>query len=189
MRLSRAATLVVIDMQNVFAEPASGWFTPGFDQILQPIRRLAEAFAGHAVCTRFVAPAEPSGAWQDYYRQWPFALQPPDWPGYQLVPAVAGLRLPTLVTSTFGKWVPELAERVDGELVLAGVSTDCCVLSTALAAADAGVRVLVAEQACAGADQASHQQALAAMRLYAPLVEVVDVDDLVRAARPEESPR
>jgi len=180
MRLSRSATLVVIDMQQVFADPASGWYTPGFSQILQPIRELVAAF-DRAFATRFLAPAEPSGAWRDYYRQWPFALQPPSWPGYQLVPEVAELGLPTLDTETFGKWTAELAGRVDEELVLAGVSTDCCVLSTALAAADAGIRVLVAEQACAGADDASHRQALAAMRLYAPLVEVVSVAELLDA--------
>jgi nicotinamidase-related amidase len=180
MRLSPAATLVVIDMQQVFADPTSGWYTPGFSQLLQPIRQLAAVF-DRAFATRFLAPAEPSGSWRDYYRRWPFALQPPSWPGYQLVPEVAELGLPTLDTETFGKWTAELAGLVVDELVLAGVSTDCCVLSTALAAADAGIRVLVAEQACAGADQVSHQQALAAMRLYAPLVEVVSVAELLEA--------
>ena len=183
MRLSRSAVLVVIDMQQVFADPGSGWFTPGFAEIVPPVLRLAEAFAGRTVFTRFVAPAHPRGAWRAYYQQWPFALQPDHWDGYRLVPEIERLEPVTLNTSTFGKWTPELAGRVgdSGELVLAGVSTDCCVLSTALAAADAGVRVLVAEQACAGADQASHQRALSAMRLYAPLVEVVDVEELLAA--------
>jgi nicotinamidase-related amidase len=180
MRLSRSATLVVIDMQQVFADPASGWYTPEFSQIVQPIRQLAAAF-DRKFATRFLAPAEPVGAWRDYYRQWPFALQPASWPGYRLVPEVAELGLPTLDTQTFGKWTSALAGRVADELVLTGVSTDCCVLSTALAAADAGIRVLVAEQACAGADPASHRQALAAMRLYAPLIEVVSVAELLDA--------
>jgi nicotinamidase-related amidase len=183
MRLNRSAVLVVIDMQQVFADPASGWFTPGFAEILPPVLRLAREFAGRTLFTRFVAPAEPRGAWRAYYEQWPFALQPEHWDGYRLVAEIEQLEPTTLVTSTFGKWTPELAYRVgdSGELVLAGVSTDCCVLSTALAAADAGVRVLVAEQACAGSDQAAHQQALAAMRLYAPLIEVVDVEELLAA--------
>ncbi len=48
-----------------------------------------------------------------------------------------------------------------GPLLLAGVSTDCCVLSTALAAADAGVTVRVVADACAGIDDESHAKALA----------------------------
>ena len=63
-----------------------------------------------------------------------------------------------------------------GHLVLCGVSTDCCVLSTAVAAADAGVAVRVVAEACAGVDDDSHQKALDILRLYAPLVEVVSLD-------------
>jgi nicotinamidase-related amidase len=65
---------------------------------------------------------------------------------------------------------------------VAGVSTDCCVLSTVLPAADAGVKVRVAADACAGASDESHRQALAIMALYAPLVDVTSVDALVRSA-------
>jgi nicotinamidase-related amidase len=57
-------------------------------------------------------------------------------------------------------------------VVLAGVSTDCCVLSTAIAAADAGVRVSVVQDACAGLSTADHQRALDAMALYGPLIEI-----------------
>jgi nicotinamidase-related amidase len=65
--------------------------------------------------------------------------------------------------------------------VLAGVSTDCCVLSTAVAAADAGVAVQVVADACAGVTAASHEQALAVLRLYGPLIEVINVADVLRA--------
>lgn len=76
---------------------------------------------------------------------------------------------------------PELTERLgtDGRLVLAGVSTDCCVLSTALAAADAGVEVLVVADACAGVDDDSHAKALQVMDLYRPLIRVVTVDEVL----------
>lgn len=88
---------------------------------------------------------------------------------------------------TFGKWGPELAARLgtDGRLVLAGVSTDCCVLSTALAAADAGVEVLVVADACAGAGDESHAKALYVLDLYRPLVRVVTVDEVLGQSRPE----
>jgi nicotinamidase-related amidase len=63
-------------------------------------------------------------------------------------------------------------------MVLAGVSTDCCVLSTALPAADAGVKVRVAADACAGATDETHRQALELMALYAPLIDVRPSNEL-----------
>jgi nicotinamidase-related amidase len=162
--------LVVIDVQNVFGDPDSPWFCPRFDEILEPIERLVAAYEPRVTFTRFVAPPEPVGAWQAYYRQWPWALQPGTADLYALTPRFAGR--PTLDAPTFGKWGPALSAAAGDELVVAGVSTDCCVLSTVLPAADAGVRVRVAADACAGAGDDTHQQALALMGLYAPLVEI-----------------
>ncbi|GHG38504.1 MULTISPECIES: cysteine hydrolase family protein [Amycolatopsis] len=170
--------LAVIDLQNVFADPASPWFTPRFAEVVPPIHRLVTAFGNDVVFTRFVAPARPEGAWKRYYEQWPFALQPPDAPLYQVVGTFQPLS--TVDATTFGKWNPRMATRVGGAgLVLAGVSTDCCVLSTALAAADAGVAVTVASDACAGADDESHAKALDIMRLYGPLVQVATTEEVL----------
>jgi nicotinamidase-related amidase len=177
--------LVVIDMQRVFGEPGSPWLAPRFAEIVDPVRRLAEAFTPRVVFTRFVAPEVPHGAWRQYYDQWPFALQPPDAPIYELASPFAAMAGPTVDATTFGKWGPELAARAgEGPLVLAGVSTDCCVLSTALAAADAGATVRVVSDACAGVDDESHASALHIMSLYGPLVEVVTVAGVLGEARP-----
>jgi nicotinamidase-related amidase len=172
----------VIDMQRVFADPASGWATPGFAAIVPTVRVLTEACAPEVTFTRFVAPAEPAGAWQAYYRAWPFALQPPDAPLWDVVPELAPTG-PTVDAPTFSKWGPELADRVGAStLLLAGVSTDCCVLSTAVAAADAGVPVQVVGDACAGVDEAGHRKTLEILALYAPLIEVVTSAEVLRAA-------
>ena len=172
------SVLAVIDLQNVFAGPASEWFTPRFASVVPRIHRLVTAFGDDVVFTRFVAPERPEGAWKQYYARWPFALQPPDAPLYQVVDA---FRPPSTVdATTFGKWHARMATRVGGaRLVLAGVSTDCCVLSTALAAADAGVDVTVVADACAGADDASHAKALDIMRLYGPLVKVATTAEVL----------
>ncbi|WP_448630145.1 cysteine hydrolase family protein [Cellulomonas soli] len=190
----------MIDMQNVFGDPASPWCAPRFDEIVEPVRRLARAFADRAVFTRFISPATPTGAWRAYYEDWPFALQPPDAPVWDVVPglvadaaAVAGTDggAGTLDAPTFSKWGPELDRLVGpgGRLVLAGVSTDCCVLSTALAAADAGVEVVVVADACTGIDDESHTKALDVMRLYAPLVTVATVADVLTLAQAEREAR
>jgi nicotinamidase-related amidase len=166
------AWLAVIDMQRVFGEAGSPWLAPRFAATIEPIQALVAAFGVRVTFTRFIAPAVPDGAWRSYYEQWPFALQPPDARIYELVDDFAPAR--TLDATTFGKWGPELAGQIGARrLVLAGVSTDCCVLSTALAAADAGVRVQVVADACAGVTDESHEQALAVMALYGPLIEII----------------
>ena len=53
-------------------------------------------------------------------------------------------------------------------------------LSTALAAADAGVEVRIVADACAGVSDAAHERALDVMRLYGPLIQVVTVADVLR---------
>jgi nicotinamidase-related amidase len=184
-----APWLAVIDMQRVFAEPGSPWLTPRFAEIVDPVRRLAGAFRPRVTFTRFLAPEVPQGAWQRYYDQWSFALQPPDARIYELADDLADDPGPTLDRTTFSKWGPELSARVGaGTLVLAGVSTDCCVLSTALAAADAGTPVRVVGDACAGVDDDSHAGALRIMQLQSPLIEVVSLADVL-APVPSRSPR
>ena len=175
--MSESPWLVVIDMQHVFGDPQSGWFTPRFDEAREGIGRLLPAFGNRVVHTRFIAPDHPQGAWAAYYQVWPWALVPDDDPLYRLVDEPAPEH--GIVTeTTFGKWGAALNDATGGsrELVLAGVSTDCCVISTALAAADAGVHVQVAADACAGATDADHRRALDAMALYTPLIELTDVD-------------
>jgi nicotinamidase-related amidase len=181
-----AGHLAVIDMQRVFADPASPWATPRYADAVAGVRSLLPAFADRVTFTRFLAPATPAGAWRAYYEAWPFALQPPDAELWHLSDEFADPAGQVVDATTFGKWTPELAARVGPEdrLVLAGVSTECCVLSTALAAADAGTEVLVAADACAGADDDSHLKALQIMELYRPLVRVTTVDELLAEAGP-----
>ncbi|MDR1264244.1 MAG: cysteine hydrolase [Propionibacteriaceae bacterium] len=185
-------TLVVIDMQRVFGDPGSPWATPRFDAIIDPIQQLIEAHGEAVVFTHYVSPAQPHGAWVDYFHDWPFALQPPSAELWRIVAPLEAaaarqqdLGVGPVVAETFSKWGPELAQLVgaDGRMVLVGVSTDCCVLSTALAAADSGVEVLVVADATAGVEDATHAQALDLMRLYGPLIKVVTTAEAVAAAR------
>lgn len=179
MTVPEDAWLVVVDMQEVFTGD-SPWAAPRYAHAGVAVEHLLPRFTGRTVFTRFVAPAEPVGAWVPYYRDWPFALVPDDDPLYALSEpfrtAAADRGDPVVTEPTFGKWGTSLQTVVGDHphLVLTGVSTDCCVLSTALAAADAGAHVTVVADACAGASDEDHERALAAMRLYAPLITVVE---------------
>lgn len=167
--------LAVIDMQNVFVSPGSPWHAHGVDALVGNVRALVEGFGERVVFTRFIAPARPEGAWADYYREWSFALVAADDPIYDLVDSLPSGGHPVVSRTTFGKWDDEpgsLREVTSAAqtLVLSGVSTDCCVLSTALAAADAGIQVQVVADACAGVTRADHERALDVMSLYTPLI-------------------
>jgi nicotinamidase-related amidase len=173
--------LVVVDLQHVFGDEDSPWTAPRFEEIRPRVRRLVEAFGDRVVWTRFVAPAEPVGAWKEYYEQYDFALQPPEAQCYQLVEDPGGH--PVVDATTFGKWGPDLVEVVgQGPLTVAGVATDCCVISTVLPAADAGVHVRVVTDACAGAGDEEHERALQVMGGYAPLVTFATTDEVLASA-------
>ena len=183
-----APWLVAIDLQHVFGDPASPWSSPDFEAAAAGVERLLPAFADRVVFTRYVAPERPEGAWVRYFEEWPFALVPADDPLYDLDArfrsrpgSTTGWRVET--RDTFGKWDAGLAAAIGNrrEIVLAGVSTDCCVLSTALAAADAGIHVRLVGDACAAPTPADHERALATMAMYAPLIEITTVAEVLGA--------
>jgi len=176
--------LVVIDMQFVFGDPSSKAFVPGYASASAAVQRLLPVFEGRTIYTKFIAPDQPHGAWVGYYKQWPFLLQPSTDPIWDITKEFSMRNANVVSKDTFSKWGPELAAATSHthELVLVGVSTDCCVLSTALAAADAGVHVRVVADGCAGVSHRSHQQALSIMAQYAPMIDVSSVEHIISNA-------
>jgi nicotinamidase-related amidase len=170
--------LAVIDMQALFAT-GSVWAVPGFEGLMEPVSALARGFGDQVVFTRFVVPSVPEGSWVGYYRAWPQVTGPGAAHLADLVPPWAGQELRTLDKTTFSKWGPELAAMTGtgGELTVCGVSTDCCVLATVLAAVDAGAQVRVIADACAGLTTQAHEQALNLMAGFAPQVTVCSVNE------------
>lgn len=176
--------LLVIDPQRIFADPNSAWCAPTFDAAASRIEALLPAFGDRVLVTRWLPTASREGSWGDYFADWPFADVAPDDVLYELVPRAASWsRHPTLDEPTFGKWGPALRERV-GErphLVVGGVSTDCCVLSTVLAAADGGAWVDVVVDACAPSAPENGAAALHAMGLFPPQVRLITSDEVLRS--------
>ena len=174
---------VGIDLQRVFGDPTSPWRAPRYAAAASSARRLAEAYAGRTVLTRFVAPTDPQGAWGPYYGEFPWALVGDADPLYALTDEVSVLPATVVTAPTFGKW--DVLRPVVGEhphLVVAGVATDCCVISTVLAAADAGASVTVVTDACAGSTDDNHAKALDLMALYGPLVHLATTDEVLAEA-------
>ncbi len=187
-----APLLVVIDMQRLFGDPSSPWATPGYAEIVSHVDDLVRAWpADRTVFTRFVIPEAWDGSWEPYYREWRAVTTPEARPLMDLTEPWASRAPRTLDRATFSKWGGELRNRADEagtrSLVLAGVATDCCVIATALPAADAGMFVRVVGDACAGATSEAHEAALTVMRGFAPQIEVTSVagelDRIAAAAR------
>jgi nicotinamidase-related amidase len=179
--MSERPWLLAIDLQRVFADPSSEWMAPRYAEVEHHVVRLAAAFGDRSVFTRFVAPRQPEGAWVGYYATFPWALARPDDPLFRFTEAVMPQVTRTIAATTFGKWTPQLRAIVGDRprLVVAGVATDCCVLSTVLAAADAGASVTVVTDACAGSSDENHDKALDLMGLYQPLTSFATTDEVL----------
>lgn len=180
-----SAWLVIVDPQVVFADESSAWAAEEFGSIITKVNRLVEVFGERTIVTRWVPSDERPGSWETYFEHYPFADRTADDPLFDLVPeAEVWVQGPTLDVPTFGKWGPAM-EAITGpapELVLAGVATDCCVISTALAAADAGCSVTIASDACAGSSGISHEAALHVMGLYEPQIYVRTTKEICAGA-------
>ena len=168
--------LVVIDPQAIFASPkASPWGTSLWAETEPRILEAARRYGlERTVVTRFVADPGLGGSWGSYYDEWGFALVPDENPLYAVVPALASAAGHVVTAPTFGKWNTDLRAIVGEQprIALAGVSTDCCVIATALPAADAGARVRVLADCCAGSTPENHAQAIGAMSLFGPQITI-----------------
>ncbi|MGO2721439.1 MULTISPECIES: cysteine hydrolase family protein [unclassified Brachybacterium] len=179
--------LLIIDPQRIFADPASEWCSPFFPAAMENIARLAESVGPErTLITRWLPTADRATAWGEYFRDWPFADVPAEDSRYELVDAAQGLSAhPTIDEPTFGKWGRQLAERVGWaanpatHLLVTGVTTDCCVISTVLPAADAGVRLSVVTDAVAHSAAENGAAALHTMSLFPPQVDLRSTDEIL----------
>jgi nicotinamidase-related amidase len=151
--MSEQPWLVVIDGQRIFADPDSDWGSAMWPDALSAVQPLLPAYPGRTILTRWVPPTggERVGSWDAYMEMWPFADRPADDPYFDLVPELKGVDAIVVDAPTFGKW--DAIRGITGDaphLVIVGVSTDCCVISTVLPAADAGATVTVVAAGCAG---------------------------------------
>jgi nicotinamidase-related amidase len=170
--------LAVIDMQGFFAA-GSPWEVPGFEGLIAPIGALASAYGPRTIFTRFLIPQVPQGSWIGYYRAWPQVLAPEAAHLADLAQPWASQGRDTLDKTTFSKWGPELESMLgpSRELTVCGVSTDCCVIATVLAAVDGGAQVRVVADACAGITPEAHEAALNLMGGFAPQVTFGSVEE------------
>ena len=149
--------LLVIDMQNAYTAEGP-WTCPNMARATEQIIALIESGRfSEVIFTRFDAPQDPVGTWKDYNvinRE----VNEDVWMN-EMVPELAPYltQYPVFSKSTYSSMtVPEIREAAEqctvrgGSVVLTGVVSECCVLSTAFEAIDLGCPVVYITDACAG---------------------------------------
>jgi 23S rRNA (adenine2503-C2)-methyltransferase len=184
----RRAGLLVVDMQNHFLDSESSSYLRAGAHILPRVLRLVRAFRD--------AGSEPlftRHSYRDLEREggrmlewWRAVCREGD-PGSRLPEAFEAesnrnFRKTRYSAFTNPRLLPALRRDGVEDLVLAGVSTNLCVESTARAAFDLGFRVFVAADATAARCEELHLGALKS--LAHGFARVVSVDELERALGP-----
>lgn len=193
--LGRNAVHLCIDMQRLFAEPTD-WHTPALAGIAPPIVRIATQAPERTIFTRFRAPEHihhAKGQWQTYYEHWTSVLGHRNEDDlYDLIPELRPFVPPGRTLDKFGFSAfdaPELEPMLAGlgaqTLILTGVETDVCVLSTLFGGIDRGYRIVIVEDAVASSDEASHAATLAhIIPRFDRQIEILDTQTLLQQWTP-----
>ena len=163
--------LLLVDFQKVYL-PGYDWACPSMPEALKnTIRILDAAGAPTYIMTRFIAPAEPVGRWQQYneaYREINENLELAE-----LAEGLAPYAEQTAVIdkSTYSSMdAPEVRSAMMGKkaVVLAGVTAECCVLATMMDAMDLGYEVIYLYDCIAGQNAELEAQVRGIAEMFAP---------------------
>jgi nicotinamidase-related amidase len=188
--IPNSALHLVVDMQEMFRSHPD-WGSGVLNGVIPSIRRLLEARPDNAYFSRFIPPQRAdhaNGTWQRYYRRWSSVTLDNLDPGQ--VAIVRELR----------PWAKRVADKIgysamansvlrqaaisssDHCMIVSGVETDVCVLSTVMEAVDAGLRVILATDALASSSEACHEKALAILHdRFDEQIELATVDQILTA--------
>lgn len=187
------AIFAFIDFQNVFSPTFNtAWNVPKFYQALNnAISILKSPFALpigvenmtnlQPIVTGYVPPKCISGVWKEYFDMYPNIPQDPNNHIFDIDKSlIESNKFTEVKYPCFSKWKPihaafenSIQNGDENVLYLCGVSTDCCILATALEAVDAGIKVYVIKDACAAGNDESHENAIKIMQSYYPNIIVV----------------
>lgn len=184
--------IVVIDMQNAYL-PGQPWgcdsFARSCENIQASIQAAEQSAAPPAICfTRFLSDPNATGVWAEYnvknrdINDDPWMNEIVD----DLKPRLQ--RYPLYTKSVYSSMrIPELraaAERA-GRVVLTGVMSECCVLSTCMEAIDMGCHVVYLRDACSGDDATMEDSVLTILKGLSPLhVTILDTTEYLQEYGP-----
>lgn len=149
--------LLVIDMQNVYT--ANGkWCCHSTEHTAMTIKKIIDTKKEEldVIFTRFIAPSDPCGTWNDYNRENKDVNEDPFSNAMMSVFQSELKEYPLYSKATYSSLtIPEVkkAARAAKRVLVTGVVAECCVLSTVLALIDEGVPVIYLTDAVSGIDE------------------------------------
>ncbi len=163
--------LLLVDFQNVYL-PGNDWACPSMPEALNNTIRILDAEgAPSCVMTRFIAPAQPVGRWQQYNDAFREINE-----NAQLAELAAALtpyaeKATVIDKSTYSSMdAPEVLAALEGRkaVVLTGVTAECCVLATMMDAMDLGYEVVYLYDCIAGQNAELEAQVRGIAEIFAP---------------------
>jgi len=189
LNVAAKAALVVLDLQRIFCDPASPAFLPAWPASRLQCLALIDFFlktGRPVVFTRHIHQEKSGGVLEHFFTR---LIRPTD-PYSEFAPEVQSYLEKAIVLDKdrFSAWSnARLATslRQCNTVVLAGVQTQLCVLSTALGAADFSFVPVVVADACAAPNESLHVAALTV--LAAGHAHVASADEIIAGLAPREN--
>ena len=180
-----------VDMQKIFLEPGP-WFCSETKKIIGPIKEIIQQFPKNTWFSRFLTPNNPqefSNSWRRYYEQWKVVTQEridPD-----LLDIEQTLLKESIQPKIFEKYTYDtfknpdlnnaLKENAVSTLILTGVETDVCVLSTALSGVDLGYRIILCSDAMTSSDIKNHDFVIGSLaERFDQQIEIAPIDSIIK---------
>lgn len=179
-------------MQVMFVDDTP-WQAPWARRVMPAIIGLVEHAPSRTLFSRFIPArntAEAPGTWRRYFERWEqMTLNHLPADQVELVPELAAYAPPASVVDkrTYSPWhdgrlAPALSAKGVTTLIISGLETEVCVLSTLLGAVDYGFRVIIATDAVCSSTDETHD---AMQRIYESRfgmqVEPAEVEDILAA--------
>lgn len=186
--------LLFIDFQKIFNEQDKGWHIPNLQKALDNALKVKEYFdwnfnaSTQTVSTRYIPPMNITKEWTNYFNnEYPNVPTRGEHALYDLIENVPSSYV--ISVPKFSKWKAigrSTHINEPNNVYITGVSTDCCVLSTALSAVDSGYKVYIISDACAAPSNQDHLRALEVMKGFKPNLEIITTEELLSGKKKEE---
>ena len=174
-----------VDFQKIFEK--GDWKVPEIKNTLTRAKIARDTVAKirniTTIATRYLPPhgvclRNKDDAWFKYFKMYPNVPNDPDHEMYQHIENISCDL--SWESSGFSKWNHSSTYTSPFNVFITGVSTECCVLSTALSAIDAGATVYIISDACAAGSKNDHNLGLNILSRFAPNVQIIKTNDIIR---------